>query len=671
MPSTPSARAFMVGRAGRLHPALDASNSRYDARRDEFVAINENDTGIRRDAAWHTARFIDIMNIVAENAASKPGVQTFDLRKAHDWVEVRREAALTSQDKYNDKIKGFRGFFPRIARKIGDMNPAIEPIATTLPAGEYTSLVCGGIVLMFKAFDRVTKVREQVLTTLGEYPELLDSVERLLQLYRDDVKLEQRATALYIALLITIEGMIMWFEEKTWKRLKAFMEQGLYAKDLEDKINHLKQCGRALKDSADLCDKERTNEAFLVIQDIYERLKDTNRGIEEVVDEVRRTGNENYAAIGDVQAQVIRIVGQNNVAIKHLEKLNEDQGIKVKNLVMEHISAFDCAWEKRAEDRAEARAEARARGVRAEADALRMRTELLEKELELARRFTVLSQQYAQELLGEQVQDPLKVASAYTKYSRIEGSQADITNILLQHEKFRRWYTLDTSEPLLIIPPPSSAKTSPASFAAAALFDAFRDFKSATTIGYFSDKEHFESTDQPTVKMLKSLIQQLLHVHQYDLTYWTTVTSLNDHHDYLFYGDVDYLCSFFKYLVRRAPGGAVFCIIDNIQHLERNAPTAEVDMIMRMFRDLLNNPQDQQLGAEDTIAFKPMLLSPQSRGRVVSSMYPDEVLRIVQTESRDDLVTSWKLMRRLRLNENVFGDESETAQTGVEYHESS
>lgn len=178
--------------------------------------------------------------------------------------------------------------------------------------------------------------------------------------------------------------------------------------------------------------------------------------------------------------------------------------------------------------------------------------------------------------------------------------------------------------------------------------------------------------DQPAVKMLKSLIQQLLHAHQYDLTYWTTVTSLNDHHDYLFYGDMDYLCSFFKYLVRRAPGGAVFCIIDNIQYLERNASIEEVDMIMRMFRDLLDNPQDQQLGAEDTIAFKPMLLSPQNRGHVVNSMFPDEVLRIVQTESRDDLITSRKLMRRLKLSETVLGDELETAQPGVErHHESS
>lgn len=68
---------------------------------------------------------------------------------------------------------------------------------------------------MFKAFDRVHKVREQVISTLGEYPDLLDSVERLLRLYKDDAMLQRRATALYVALLVAIEGMIIWFEERT------------------------------------------------------------------------------------------------------------------------------------------------------------------------------------------------------------------------------------------------------------------------------------------------------------------------------------------------------------------------------------------------------------------------------------------------------------------------
>lgn len=175
------------------------------------------------------------MSVVLENSSCKSALQGFDIRKAHDWIEVRYEAGLAAQDEYVAKAKGFRGLFPRIGRKIGEMNPAIEPIATTLPAGDYTSLVCGGyvnlslficgrksdsqlsIVLLFKAFARVHDVRVRVMDTLGEYPDLLDSVERLLKLYPDDERLEHKAISLYNALLICIEGMIVWFETRICK----------------------------------------------------------------------------------------------------------------------------------------------------------------------------------------------------------------------------------------------------------------------------------------------------------------------------------------------------------------------------------------------------------------------------------------------------------------------
>lgn len=99
------------------------------------------------DMAQTTDHFLAVMKVVSENAPSRSALQDFDIKNAHDWLEVRREAALTSKSKYKDKVKGIKGFFPRIARKIGEMNPAVEPFAQALPAGDYTALVCGGSVL--------------------------------------------------------------------------------------------------------------------------------------------------------------------------------------------------------------------------------------------------------------------------------------------------------------------------------------------------------------------------------------------------------------------------------------------------------------------------------------------------------------------------------------------
>lgn len=449
------------------------------------------------------------------------------------------------------------------------------------------------------------------------------------------------------------------------------MQQGLYAKDLEDKIAHLRQCGTELKTSADLCDKERSTEAFLVIQDIHQRLEETNRGIGNVGEQVKFHGDQNLAAIGDVRNEVLRIADQNRATIRHLEKLQDDQDIVVKNAMLSHLSDIDCAWEARAE----ARAQARAREAQAEVQALRAKAEcevfllnpvlanvnidtVLEKELESSRELSNLSQEAVQQALGSHTQDPDEVATAYTKFSRIQSSEANITNTLLRHEKFRRWYGLGLSEPLLVIPPATSAKTSPASFAAAALFHAFLETKAAITIAYFCGKDRSENTGNPAIKMLRSLIQQLLYAHEYDLTDWSAVTSLHDHHDYLFYGDMDYMCSFFKYLVRRAPSGAVFCIVDNLRVLERETAAGDVDKVLDMLTELATSEDE----GDESVVFKPLLFTPLHRGRVSSSVHPDEVIRLTQSDTKDEVITPKKLSYRLKSSESAK-DASEISDT--------
>lgn len=129
-----------------MRTSVGKPKSKQTCTRKAISIDRRRSSSMQQTAAQHTAHFINVMRIVSENASSTSRIGDFDLRATHDWVEVKIEAALISQEKYNDKTKGFKGFFPRIARKIGEMNPAIEPIATTLPAGDYTSLVCGGSV---------------------------------------------------------------------------------------------------------------------------------------------------------------------------------------------------------------------------------------------------------------------------------------------------------------------------------------------------------------------------------------------------------------------------------------------------------------------------------------------------------------------------------------------
>ena len=92
----------------------------------------------------YTDHFLRVMEFVRDSSSKRALLQDFNVRKAHDWVEVRLEAGISAQKQHESRAKGFAGFFPRVARKIGEMGPAVDSFAVVSPSGEYTSLICGG-----------------------------------------------------------------------------------------------------------------------------------------------------------------------------------------------------------------------------------------------------------------------------------------------------------------------------------------------------------------------------------------------------------------------------------------------------------------------------------------------------------------------------------------------
>lgn len=139
------------------------------------------------------------------------------------------------------------------------------------------------------------------------------------------------------------------------------MQQGLYAKHLDDKINHLHKCGADLKGYAEYCDKERTNEVFLIAQRTYEILlnvqtevrrtgsqtlmaiEERSTSIEHYLDdslaategvsfEVARYGSEGLAAIAVVSDDVRRIGAGFDASMRYIV---ESQAAMVRNIVVE------------------------------------------------------------------------------------------------------------------------------------------------------------------------------------------------------------------------------------------------------------------------------------------------------------------------------------------------
>lgn len=424
------------------------------------------------------------------------------------------------------------------------------------------------------------------------------------------------------------------------------MQQGLYARDLDDKITHMRRCGSELREHADLCDKEKTKEICIAIENTADRLNDVITAVDDVGEEVRRTGDRSLAAIKDLG--------------KLISAHKDDQAVLVKNTVLPLLSEMDREWEKKAEARAEIRAEARAKVAREEAQAQREKAlrksiavcslhkqrfadypQVLEQQLRSALEVQVLSQDYVCQTLGVPPQDLSAVALAYTKFAKIRDSDGDITGTVMGSEKFRLWYSSATSQLMLVVPPSTTSKTSPASFTAAALLQGLSERDTSVTIAYFCGKDAASPDEEPVTRLLRSLLLQLLETHQFNLSDWTQVTSLHDHHDYLFYRDLRYLCSFFKYLVKSSPQRAVFCIIDNVRILERQTSPEYVDVLVEMLESLV-----QTCNQEDGVTFKVLLFTPLHRGRLSYRTLPSNTLRISEDAHATD-ITSKSLSRLL------------------------
>ena len=72
----------------------------------------------------------------------------FDIRDKHTWEEVMR-TAIEAEQVYQEKAKGKSGLVRRAWRNIGDSQSVINPWLELLPNGEYSSIICSGLKLVF------------------------------------------------------------------------------------------------------------------------------------------------------------------------------------------------------------------------------------------------------------------------------------------------------------------------------------------------------------------------------------------------------------------------------------------------------------------------------------------------------------------------------------------
>ncbi|KAL9084287.1 MAG: hypothetical protein Q9165_008115 [Trypethelium subeluteriae] len=191
-------------------------------------------------AAKTTERFKEIVQKMISRSGSKNAgvLGKFTLRGKNTWAEVMNEAN-SALESYHKRSK--RNPFIRSGQALADKTPALKAWIEILPSqGDYSSVACGALKLLFGAVSAMSKMRKHAEALIEALTDTVENTSGLLSLYRDP-SLTQKAEELYIAVLEGTEMAICWLDSDAFKEIwKAVMKQSSYTARLEDQIDEIK-----------------------------------------------------------------------------------------------------------------------------------------------------------------------------------------------------------------------------------------------------------------------------------------------------------------------------------------------------------------------------------------------------------------------------------------------
>jgi len=160
-------------------------------------------------------------------------VRSLDLSATHSWDEVMR-LVKDSEAKY---LEAGRSGPRRVTRFIGAYSESVLPFLRLIPNGFYTSIICGGLRLVFEvslpvlhrqvgrqfpkqAAVNISIKRDKVLAILLRIPDIILQAELSVETFYPDPALHDKAEELYLAILGAIEGAVEWLKEIPLRKLQ-------------------------------------------------------------------------------------------------------------------------------------------------------------------------------------------------------------------------------------------------------------------------------------------------------------------------------------------------------------------------------------------------------------------------------------------------------------------
>ncbi|KAI1081442.1 hypothetical protein F5B20DRAFT_588516 [Whalleya microplaca] len=225
------------------------------------------------DEDIHCKQFAEVLQSFEDDLPSKYKTR-FNLHGKHTWSEVIEEASI-AEIKYRKKA-GKESPFGK---------PVLDGWLDLLPSeSEYGSVICGGFKIILRAAARMDEIREFVVKAMAAIPDEVEGAQLMID-YNQDLdtsrRLYKRVSSLYYTVFGILTHIITWYGQKSPTRyFKAILQQSVYEKELESRVNDFKAAVSAVKDEANLCGQHRL---YNIQEDNYA----TRKLLESLVEQLR------------------------------------------------------------------------------------------------------------------------------------------------------------------------------------------------------------------------------------------------------------------------------------------------------------------------------------------------------------------------------------------------
>ncbi|KAI1340922.1 hypothetical protein F5Y15DRAFT_414644 [Xylariaceae sp. FL0016] len=264
----PEVSEFMVRCLdGRILPAFEArpdSGVTYDShshnwieeRQQHDMDLNE----IYADCVVAQRR----LTSTADKLARKRKIDNSDLQTNLTWSDIEISAATTcdmlqgiakkNADTHKDTAGRLRRAFNRLCNNAG----AGVTLSKLVPSDGYTSIICGGLNVIFTALQKSGLYRKEVLDSLEVIPSLLQENAALLELDKSDEGLHRRVAAIYEALFELMQEIMRWFLQNSFVAgAKFLIDPSKYSNELKSRQDAAKLAKERLGRYVDIMSAKR------------------------------------------------------------------------------------------------------------------------------------------------------------------------------------------------------------------------------------------------------------------------------------------------------------------------------------------------------------------------------------------------------------------------------